>query len=46
MIAHGKEIKVFTGNSNPSLAQSICQELYMGLGNAAVSQFAVGGCSI
>ena len=46
MIAHGKEIKVFTGNSNPSLAQSICQELYMGLGNAAVSQFADGECSI
>ena len=46
MIAHGKEIKVFTGNSNPALAQSICQELYMGLGNAAVSQFADGECSI
>ena len=46
MIAHGKEIKVFTGNSNPALAQNICQELYMGLGNAAVSQFADGECSI
>ena len=46
MIAHAKEIKVFTGNSNPALAQSICQELYMGLGNAAVSQFADGECSI
>ena len=46
MIAHGKEIRVFTGNSNPALAQSICQELYMSLGNAAVSQFADGECSI
>ena len=46
MIAHAKEIKVFAGNSNPALAQSICQELYMGLGNAAVSQFADGACSI
>ena len=46
MIAHGKEIKVFTGNSNPALAQDICQELYMGLGNSAVSSFADGECSI
>ena len=46
MIAHGKEIRVFTGNSNPALAQSICQELYMSLGNATVSQFADGECSI
>ncbi len=46
MIAHGKEIKVFTGNSNPALAQDIAQELYMGLGNAAVSRFADGECSI
>ena len=46
MIAHGKEIKVFSGNSNPELAKAICSELYMGLGNAAVSQFADGECSI
>jgi len=46
MISHGKEIKVFTGNSNPVLAQNICQELYSGLGNAAVSRFADGECSI
>ena len=46
MISHGKEIKVFTGNSNPALAQDICQELYMGLGNSAVSQFADGECSV
>ena len=46
MIAHGKEIKVFTGNSNPDLARAICSELFMGLGNATVSQFADGECSI
>ena len=27
MITHGKSIKIFTGNSNPELAKSICQEL-------------------
>ena len=37
MISHGKEIKVFAGNSNRPLAESICAELYRSLGNAAVS---------
>ena len=27
MIAHGKDIKVITGNSNPALAADICKEL-------------------
>lgn len=46
MISHGKEIKVFAGNSNPALAEDICSELYKSLGNATVSQFADGECSI
>ena len=46
MMSHGKEIKVFTGNSNPELAKAICSELYMSLGNASVTQFADGECSI
>lgn len=46
MISHGKEIKVFAGNSNPALAENICSELYKSLGNASVSQFADGECSI
>ena len=46
MISHGKEIKVFAGNSNPELAKSICSELYMGLGNSSCSQFSDGECSI
>ena len=46
MISHGKEIKVFTGNSNPALAEGICSELFRTLGNANVSQFADGECSV
>ena len=46
MISHGKEIKVFTGNSNPVLAERICTELYRSLGNISCSQFADGECSI
>ena len=46
MISHGKEIKVFAGNSNQELAKAICSELYMSLGNANVSSFADGECSI
>ena len=46
MISHGKEIKVFTGNSNPALAEHICSELYKNLGNANVTQFADGECSV
>ena len=46
MISHGKEIKVFTGNSNPVLAEHICAELYKNLGNANVTQFADGECSV
>ena len=46
MISHGKEIKVFAGNSNPALAEHICSELYRTLGKATVSQFADGECSV
>ena len=46
MISHGKEIKVFTGNSNPELAHAICAQLYQNLGSSTVSQFADGECSI
>ena len=37
MIAHGKDIKVFTGNSNPKLAKDICREL--AAGNIAADPF-------
>ena len=46
MISHGKEIKVFAGNSNPELAEHICSELYRTLGRADVAQFADGECSV
>ena len=46
MISHGKEIKVFAGNSNPALAEHIAAELYRSLGNVNVTQFADGECSV
>ena len=46
MISHGKEIVVFTGNANPHLAEHISAELYRKLGDAAVSHFADGECSV
>ena len=46
MISHGKEIKVFTGNANPPLAESICHYLHRPLGQAEVKHFADGECSV
>ncbi len=46
MISHGKEIKVFSGNSNPKLAQQICNQLFKNLGDCSCSHFADGECSI
>ena len=42
MIAHGKDIKVITGNSNPALAKDICKELGIPLGNSEVGSFSDG----
>ena len=28
MISHGKDIKVFSGNSNPKLADAICLSIF------------------
>jgi len=46
MIPHGKDIKVFAGNSNIPLAREICSQLFMKLGDSNVGQFADGECSI
>ena len=46
MIPHGKEIKVFTGSSNPDLADMICKNLGISLGKSTVTAFADGECSI
>ncbi len=42
MIAHGKEIKIFSGNSNRPLAEAICKRLGTSLGQAEVGRFADG----
>lgn len=42
MIAHGKDIKIFSGNSNRALAEAICKEMGMELGNAEVGAFSDG----
>ncbi len=46
MITHGKEVKVFSGNATPKLAQDICDCLNISLGNMHCSHFADGECSI
>ena len=42
MIAHGKDIKIFSGNSNRPLAEAICKELGTELGNAEAGAFSDG----
>ena len=34
MISHGKDIKIFTGSSNPALAGEICKIIGTKLGEA------------
>lgn len=46
MISHGKEVKVFAGNSNPNLARAICDRLSKRLGECTVSAFADGEVSL
>jgi len=48
MISHGKDIKIFSGNSNRALAQAICDHLGIQLGNAESGRFSDGEnfCSI
>ena len=46
MIAHGKDIKIFAGNSNPKLALDICKKLGTQLGNAEVGTFSDGEKSV
>ena len=42
MISHGKDIKIFTGNSNPKLAAAICKQIGIKLGDAEVGVFSDG----
>ena len=46
MISHGKDIKIFTGNSNPALAQEICKVIGTKLGESDVKTFADGEVSV
>jgi len=46
MITYGDHIKVFTGNSNPEFAKTICKELGIDLGNSEVKTFADGEVSV
>ena len=46
MLTYGKEMKIFTGNSNPALSKSICQSLGKELGKSECKRFADGECSV
>ncbi|MFD3155534.1 ribose-phosphate diphosphokinase [Haloimpatiens sp. FM7330] len=46
MITHGKNIKIFTGNSNPKLAEEIADILGVKVGDAQVSTFSDGEISV
>src|SRR5574342_396973 len=41
-----REIKVFTGNANPSLAKEICQKMKIQPGNALVGRFSDGEINV
>jgi len=46
MIKHGKDIKIFAGNSNPKVAREIASELGMHLGSSEVGTFSDGEISV
>jgi ribose-phosphate pyrophosphokinase len=46
MIAHGKDVKIFSGNANKALAEAICKHLNTGLGTAEVGTFSDGEKSV
>ena len=46
MITHGKNIKIFTGNSHPQLAEEIANILNVTMGKSKVSTFSDGEISV
>jgi len=46
MITHGKNIKIFTGNSNPALAKDIAELLGVSVGDSVVGTFSDGEISV
>ena len=45
-MVEAREIKVFTGNANPSLAKEICQKMNIHPGNALVGRFSDGEINV
>ena len=45
-MSHGKEIKIFSGNANKPLAQSICRSVGTRLGESTVTHFSDGEISV
>ena len=46
MISHGKDLKIFCGNSNRPLAEAICRELRLPLGDLQCGNFSDGECFV
>ena len=46
MISHGKDLKIFSGNSNRALAEAICKELRLPLGDLECGHFSDGECFV
>ncbi len=46
MISHGKEIKIFTGNSNRPLADEICRNMGIKMGDSTVTAFSDGEIAV
>ena len=46
MNLHGKDIKIFAGNSNRALAEEIAEKIGLPLGISTVGKFSDGECAI
>ena len=46
MIAHGKDVKVFSANANPAFAEGVCRALGLPAGDCSVTTFADGEVSV
>lgn len=46
MIAHGKDVKIFSGNAHRAFAESVCKELGLRLGDGNVMTFSDGEISV
>ncbi|MBQ7523720.1 MAG: ribose-phosphate pyrophosphokinase [Oscillospiraceae bacterium] len=46
MIAHGKDVKVFSANANPEFAEGVCKTLGLPMGDCSVKTFADGEVSV